>query len=521
VVYPDNLNASYFLVDKNAYEIPEKIAIYYKDKKITYKSLAEDVNRFGNALKGLGIKKGDRFVCRMPNRPEAVISLLAGIKIGAIPVPSFSFLREKELEYIVNISDSMGIISNSENLDEIKDLRRRCSTLKWIVAIGDHELADNTYENLIKSNPSSLEPEKTKKDDIATLCFTSGTTGKPKGLPHKHQSLLIAADINVPFSVGGLKEGDIIFSTNPLGFSFGLSVLVYYPFRFGVSAVYSDMKMGAEEVFKTLEKFRVTHFFTVPTMCQKMLNVTDTKNYDLSSLRVIKLGGMPTPIELQRRWKATYGTEILPGFGMQEFVGSAISNQPENFKYGSIGLAQTNCETRVLDKNDHDVATGQRGRLAIKIPCVITYYWKDPEKTKQYLTKDGWLYTDDIVYQDEDGFFYHIGRSDDVIISSGWTISPAEIEEVMRSHKKISDVAAFGVISPEKGSIPVAAVVLKDGVKGSDDLTDDLKRFVKQKLAPYKCPRKIYFKESLPRTMTGKVLRYKLRQEVEDEIEIH
>ncbi len=272
--------------------------------------------------------------------------------------------------------------------------------------------------------------------------------------------------------------------------------------------------MEAEDVFEILQRHRVTHFLTVPTMCQKMLSVPDAKErYDISCLRVLKVGAMPTPLELQREWRATFGIDILPGFGMQELIGSAISCFPKNFKYGSIGLPQPGCEVRVIDDNNQDVPEGKEGRLAIKTPFTIPYYWKDPETTKKYLTEDGWLYTDDVVYQDEEGFFYYVGRAGDVIISSGWTISPAEIEDVLKLHPSLSDVAVFDIPDPEKGRVPVAAVVLEKGVKGSQKLTKELEEFVKNKLAPYKTPREVYYVESLPKTATGKVLRHQLREE--------
>jgi len=507
------MNAAYFLVDKNAIERPNNVAIYYKDKKLTYAELHANVNRFGNALKNLGVKKGERFVCRMPNRPEAAIIFIAGVKIGAIPIPSFPLLKENELEYIVNITDSVGIVSNSESLDEIKDIWNKCKTLRFIISVGENKLANYTYENLVESSPSVLEPEKTDKDDIALICFTSGTTGKPKGLPHKHKSILAQADIYVPFGLEGLKEGDVIFTTSPFGFVFGLVALVIYPFRFGVSTVYSEKRMEPEDVSEILDRFHVTHFLTIPTLCQKMLKESNARaKYTFPCLRVAKATGMEVPEELQKRWKKAFKVDLLPGFGMQELLGAAISCTSEKFKYGSIGLGVPGMEACVLDKDNQIIATGKQGRLAVKSPSVIPYYWRDPEKTKQYLTEDGWLYTDDIVYQDDEGFFYYVGRSDDVIKSSGWTISPVEIENVLNLHPAVSEAGVFGISDPEKGNIPVAAIVLKKGMASSEGLTLELQGFVKTRLAPYKYPRKIYYVASLPRTVTGKLLRYQLRE---------
>lgn len=512
--YPDRMNAASFFVDENVIRRPDSVAIYHEDRQISYRDLQNDVNRFGNALKNLGLKKGDRFVCRMPNRPEAAVIFLAGLKIGAVVVPSFPFLGEKEIEYIINITDSVGIVSNSESLNEIKDIQETCSTVKWIVSVGEHDSADYNYYDLIKSCSPLLDAIHTSKDDLAVLCFTSGTTGKPKGLPHRHVGLVMAVDASVPLGLDGLEEGDVVFTTSPFGFSFGLCALVYFPFRFGASTVYSDKKMDAEKVFEILERYRVTHFFTVPTMCQKMLSVPNAnKRYDIRRLRLLKVGAMPTSIELQKEWKATFGVDVLPAFGMQELVGSAISSFPRKFKYGSLGLPLPGCEVRILDENGRSMPRGKEGRLAIKAPFAIKYYWKDPEKTQKYLPEEGWLYTDDIAYQDDEGYYYYVGRSDDMIISSGWTISPTEIEEVIKSHDGIADAAAFDIPDPEKGKIPVAAVVLKEGIEASYDLTEDLNHFLKKKLAPYKCPREIYYVESLPRTITGKVLRNRLRQE--------
>ncbi len=505
------MNAAYFLLDKNAIERPNNIAIYYKDKKITYAELHANVNRFGNVLKNLGVKKGDRFVCRMPNRPEAAVIFLAGVKIGAIPIPSFPLLRQSELEYIVNITDSVGIVSNSESLDDVKDIRKKCKTLKFLISVEENKLADYTYGNLVKSSPSILEPEKTDRNDIALICFTSGTTGKPKGLPHKHESILAQADIYAPFALGGLNEGDVIFTTSPFGFVFGLMALVIYPFRFGASTVYSEKRMEPEDVFEVLDKFHVTHFFTIPTLCQKMLKEDNVRTkYTFPSLRVVKATGMEISEDLQKRWKKSFKVELLPGFGMQELLGAALSCTSEKFKYGSIGLVAPGMEACVLGKDNQIIGTGEKGRLAIKSPCVIPYYWRDPEKTKQYLAENGWLYTDDIVYQDDEGFFYYVGRSDDIIKSSGWTMSSVEIENVLSLHPAVSEAGVFGIPDPEKGKIPAAAIVLKKGVTGSESLTSELQTFVKTRLTPFKYPRKIYYVASLPRTVTGKLLRYQL-----------
>ncbi|MDP2643806.1 MAG: class I adenylate-forming enzyme family protein [Desulfobacterales bacterium] len=514
--YPDQMNAAFYLVDENARLRPDRVAIYYNDIKITYGDLADKVNRFGNALKGLGVGKGDRFVCRMPNRPEAAVVFLAGLKIGAVPIPSFPFLREPELEHVINFSDAVGLVSCAPSLDAVKDIRRKAGTLGFIISVGDHESADATYDALVDSASCLLEAAPTRKDDLAFLCFSSGTTGRPKGLPHKHESCLITADITIPHGLGGLKKGDVLFTTSPFGFSFGLCTLIFYPFRFGSSVVYADAKLEAEHVFQVIEKYRVTHLSTVGTMYQKMLEVPGAgEKYDLRDLRILKGGAMEIPVQLQKRWKSKFGHDILPGFGMQEIIGSVISCTSTKLRYGSIGETQPGCQARVLDDNDRPLPAGQKGRLSIKVPCVIPYYWKDAQLTGEYLSEDGWFKTDDIVYRDPDGFFYYVGRSDNVIVSAGWTIAPAEIENILTTHPVISEAAVVSVSDAGKGKIPVAAVVLKKGVKAAESLTAEIQKFVRERLVSYKCPREIYYVESLPKTPTGKVKIKEVQQVVD------
>ncbi len=495
--YADRLNAASWLLDYWAERDPHRPAIHFGGQWISYRGLGEQVNRAGNALLKLGLAQGQRFVICLPNRPEAAIALLAGIKIGATPVASFHFLKPPELRTIIEATDAVGLISAGGH--DFPDLDFNLS------AEPGGDLA-----RLMAAQSPHLEAADTGADDSALLCFTSGTTGSPKGLPYRHRAILGVADVAVPEGLAGLGAGDVVFSTSPFGFSFGLAAMIFYPFRYGAAVVYEAGRLEAEEVLAILQAHRVSHFFTVPTLCQAMLEVADAaRRFDLSQLRVLKVGGMQTPVRLQEDFKAAFGIDILPGFGLAEAAGSALTCFPDRFKYGSIGLPQPHCEARIVDAQRAPLEDGEHGRLAIKAPYLIRQYWRAPEKSRECLDDAGWFYTDDLAYRDGDGFYYHVGRIDEMIISAGWTISPGEVEDVLGSHPAIADLAVFALPDADKGSVPAAALVLAPGATLSEEA---LKRFAGERLAPYKYPRRLVFARALPKTPTGKTARHRLAE---------
>jgi 2-aminobenzoate-CoA ligase len=495
--YPARINAAAELVDRWAETAPGRIAIRFGETVFTYGDLAGEVNRFANGFRGLGLERGQCVVLSLANRPEAAFALLAAMRMGAIPVPTFHFLKTPELQYLIGVTDAAGLVAGDAQRAALAD----CPTLRFAVSAAECRGAD------------AFQPAaNTGRDDIGTLCFTSGTTGDPKGLPYRHRAILGVADLAVPEGSAEMGDGDVVFTTTPFGFSFSVSAMIYFPFRFGAAALYADGRPEPEDVLRTLEANRVTHFFTVPTLCQQLLDVPDAATrFDLSGLRALKVGGMPTPVALQERFMEVFGIPILPGFGMAEASGAALTCYPENYRFGTIGLPQPHCQARILGEDGCELPVGEAGRLSVRAPYLIREYWRDPEKTKAAIDEDGWLLTDDLARMEEDGFYVHLGRADEVIISAGWTLSPDEIEEAMRAYPGVAEAAVIGLGDADKGQIPVAAVVRSPGAPAEAVFTAGIKAFLTARLAPYKCPRRIIYLDALPKTPAGKTARGGLR----------
>lgn len=509
--YPNRMNAVYFLVDDNANKQGDRAAIHYGESRITYSKLLEKVNRMGNGLKAIGISKGDRFICRLPNIPEAAISFLAGMKIGAIPIPSFHHLKEKELEYIVNSSDAKVIITIAEALKEVTNIKKRCKTLESIIVSGQAETDYVSFENLLKEGSLYLEPADTTKDDLAFLCYTSGTTGTPKALPHKHENILFQTDTIVNFTLK-LTDRDVLYTPAPFGFSFGLLSLIFIPFRFGCSSVFVRERLEPEKVFQLIEKHGVTVIKTNASHIARLLEVKNAeKKYNLSTLRAVTCGTSATPNYLFEEFERRFGIRLQLGYGMQEIIGGSHACPLGQGRPNTMGKTMEGWEAKIIDKGGKEVPIGEPGTLFLKGRSIIPYYWKDPERTRGYLV-NGWLKTDDIVYQDSEGYFHFVSRSDDLIISSGWTIAPREIEEVMLEHPAVSEVVVIGIPDKVKGNIPVGTVVLNSGYEPGGKLEEEIRSFVKGRLAPFKYPRRIKFVQAIPKTVTGKGDRNKIKE---------
>ncbi|MDP2728121.1 MAG: acyl-CoA synthetase [Dehalococcoidia bacterium] len=514
--YPPRMNAAYFLVDDNANKAPDRVAIYCGDEEITYGRLRELVDRLGNGLKELGVSKGDRVLCRFPNRPEAAVSFLAALKIGAIPISSFPFFREKETEFVLNNSGATVAIAPIEAVREIDAVRNSCKGLRHVITVGGAGEGHISYEALIESGAPSLEAEDTSRDDLAYLCYSSGTsTGTPKGFPHTHETLICSVDVTFPalFTVDGR---DTVLGTAPFGFAFGLAYLILFPFRLGAGVVYVPEKLTGERVFQVLEKYRVTVMGTVAPLVHQMTQVQDAeKRYDLSRLRIVQTGASPVSQELFEEWTRRFKAELLPGYGLQETIAPLCGCRTGGGRPNVLGKLLPAWEARILDEEGHEAPAGQPGVQWLRVGrSLAPYYWNDPARTAASY-KDGWFNTGDVVWQDEEGYMRFVGREDDVIKTSGWAISPIEIEQGLLSHPAVLEAAVVGIADPVKGQVPVAAVVLRSSHSklSNEEIQSKLQRHIKARLAPFKCPKEIRVWQALPKTPTEKVIRSKVRED--------
>ncbi len=517
---PENYNIGYDCVDKHVDEgRGDKTILYWEDSNgrketYTFKDMKQLTDKFGNILRDLGFKKGDRFLIRLPNIPAFHISFLGGVKIGAVPIPSSVMFRAHEVAYRVKDSESKMVITTPEYVREVEEIRGECPSLERIIIVGKPP-EDSDYlefDELMRKVSSNLELEDTRKDDIAFFCYTSGTTGDPKGAVHLHR-WVPGNDPSVLYWQDA-KEDDLIGHTGDLNWIYPLGNGFLYPWRWGVSTFIYNGRFNAEKWFEILERNKITNLASVPTAYRMFLAVKDAEErYDLSNLRHCISAGEPLNPEVIKEWKQRFGLDIYDGIGMTEVMVYLSNMRGMKIKPGSCGRPQPGKICAVVDKNGKPLPQGEHGILAVKDtdPGLFKEYWRKPDKTRECF-KNGWFLTGDVVYQDEEGYYWFSGRDDDLIMASGYRISPFEVESAIISHPDVLECAV--VASPDKlrGVIVKAFIVLHDPSKASDELAREIQEHTKKVAAPYKYPREIEFVEELPKTQSGKIKRKQLRE---------
>jgi acyl-coenzyme A synthetase/AMP-(fatty) acid ligase len=515
---PDNYNLGVDIVDKHANsKNKDEIALIWENetgesKKYSFLDMKKLSNKFGNVLKNLGFKKGDRFLIRLPNIPEFHISFIGGVKIGAVPIPSSVMFRDHEIEYRINDSNSKAIITTSKYVKEVKKIRDKIPTLKHLIIIDDPSENELDYQNLMRKSSESLEIENTKKTDIAFFCYTSGTTGNPKGAVHLHQ-WVPGNDPSILYWQN-IEKDDIIAHTGNLSWIFPLGSGFLYPWRWGITTLIYDGRFDTKIWFKLLEKHKITNLASTPTVYRMFVSNKDIgKNYKLTSLRHCISAGEPLNPEVIKKWKEMFNLNIYDGIGMTEIM-VYLSNMPGmKIKPGSCGKPQPGHICEIMDNKGNPLPVMEPGILAVikNDPGLFNEYWNKKEITKNSFKND-WFLTGDILYKDEEGYYWFSGRDDDLIMASGYRISPFEVESSLISHPDVLEAAV--VASPDRlrGVIVKAYIILKEDVKASDILIKDIQDYTKRVSAPYKYPREIEFVDELPKTQSGKIMRKKLRE---------
>jgi benzoate-CoA ligase family protein len=514
----DDYNIGYDCIDKHTdTEKKNKIALYWEDDKgntdkFTYNNMKRLTNKFGNALKDLGFKKADRFLIRLPNIPQFQISFLGGVKIGAIPIPSSTMFRTHEIEYRVNDSGSKAVITTPKFVEEVLEIKHNCPTLEKIIIVGHAYDEQLSYDDIMKTASSNLEIEKTKKDDMAFFCYTSGTTGSPKGAVHLHR-WVAGNDPSVLFWQKA-RDDDLLTHTGNLNWIFPLGNGFLYPWRHGFSTFIYDGRFDPEHWFKLLEKYKITNLASVPTAYRMFLTVENPlKKYDLTSLRHCVSAGEPLNPRVIQIWKNRIGLDIYDGIGMTEIMVYLSNYEGMKIKPGSCGKPQPGRICSIVDHNGNELPQGEPGILAVKKddPGLFREYWNKLDITKKSF-KNGWFLTGDVLYQDEDGYYWFSGRDDDLIMAAGYRISPFEVESAVISHPDVLECAVVASPDEMRGVIVKAFVILLDKAKASDNLVKDIQEHTKMVAAPYKYPREIEFVDELPKTQSGKIKRKQLRE---------
>jgi benzoate-CoA ligase family protein len=508
VELPEIYNAATSFVDENITQgRGGRIAIYYQDETITYQEVYEKVNRTGNALKELGVEIEHRVLLVLPDSPEFAYSFFGAIKIGAVPIPTNPWMAAKDYEYLINDSRARAIIVHESVLPEIAKIWDNTRYLKHILVVGQRKEKAQSYQELIARASDYLEPEPTHRDDVGFWCYTSGSTGVPKGAVHLQHDMITISDLFVK-QVLGMNENDRCFSASKLFFSYGLGNSLYFPFRFGASTVLWPEKPDPEKILQVIDKYKPTFFFSVPTLYARFLRIE--KQYDLSSLRLCLSSGEPLPPAIFQHWQERFGLELLDVVGSTEATHDFLANRPGRAKAGSSGEVTPAFEAKIVDDAGCEVPLGEIGNLMVKGDANSPYYWNKHEQTKRVMQGE-WLKTGDTYYRDAEGYYWYCGRSDDMMKVGGLWVSPIEIENTLMEHPAVLESGVIGDTDAEGLLKPKAYVLLKAEFKASDELRSELQTHVKTRLAPYKYPRWVEFVDDLPKTVTGKIQRFRLR----------
>jgi 2-aminobenzoate-CoA ligase len=506
--YPEYLNAAVELTDRNVEKgFGDRVALIGNGRQRTYKELTDWSNRLAHALvENYGVKPGHRVLIRSGNNPALVAAWLAATKAGAVVVNTMPMLRAGELTKIVDKAEIALALTDSRIADELVACAKTSKFLKQVVNFDGTSNHDAELDRVALSKPVRFDAVRTGRDDVALLGFTSGTTGEPKATMHFHRDLLIVAD-GYAREVLGVTEDDVFVGSPPLAFTFGLGGLAIFPLRFGATATLLE-NASPSEMVDIIQTYKATICFTAPTAYRAMMAAMD-KGADLSSLRLAVSAGETLPAPVFENWTAKTGKPILDGIGSTELLHIFITNRVGDAIAGSTGRPVSGYEAKVVDDDMNELPAGVPGKLAVRGPTGCRYL---ADIRQADYVKNGWNITGDAFVRDANGRLCFVARADDMIISAGYNIAGPEVEAALLTHPDVAECAVVGTPDEERGQIVAAFVVLKAGARRDDLQVKLLQDHVKARIAPYKYPRAVTFIDALPKTQTGKIQRFRLRE---------
>jgi len=541
---PETFNVATHFVDRHVREgRGAAVAIECGDERVTYAQLLERVNRFGAALRDrLGARAEERVVLLLLDGPAFAYSFFGAIKIGAVPIPINTLWKPADYQYVLNDSRARVLVASAELLPQIECIPpKELRFLQHIVVVGDAARPVRpvtSFVDLLDNGSSDLDAEPTSRDAVAFWLYSSGSTGRPKGCVHLQHDMVICAEL---FAKGvlGAQSTDRFFSVAKLFFAYGLGNALYFPLAVGGTSILWPGPPTPPNVYNIIEKHRPTLLFSVPTSYGMLLahgrpeglhddggradvqvsrdvdsrsaDLQVRRDFDLSTVRLAVSAGEALPPALYERFKQRFGIDIVDGIGSTEALHMFISNRPDAIRPGSSGLLVDGYEGRVLDDDRQPVPAGEIGNLWINGDSVCSCYWNQHEKTKNTI-EGSWIRTGDKYSRDADGFFWFAGRSDDMMKVGGLWVSPVEVENALVEHAAVQECGVAAREDRDALVKPAAFVVLRAGVEPTPALADELKAFVRARLAEYKRPRWVEFVSELPKTATGKIQRFKLRE---------
>ena len=503
--FPQRLNCSVPLLDRHvAAGRGACLCIQAPGLRWTYADLQERANRIANVLiRDMGLVSGNRVLLRAPNNPMLAACWFAVIKAGAVAVATMPLLRAKELKHAITKGKVSHALCDVRLAEELKLAAAECSEMKHIGYFNDAG-ADGLEAAMAKQS-AVFDNVDTGCDDTCILAFTSGTTGQPKATMHFHRDVMASCVCWPPHVLRPVAD-DIFMGTPPLAFTFGLGGLLLFPLSVGASTVLLE-KGGPQELLDAVANYRATVLFTSPTSYRAIAPIAAPLRN--STLRKCVSAGEALPAPTRAQWKEATGIELIDGIGATELMHIFISADEAHARPGATGTVVPGYVACVMDDDGKPAAVGQVGRLAVKGPTGCRYLADERQAT---YVRNGWNYTGDAYSMDGDDYFHYHSRTDDMIISAGYNIAGPEVEDALLCHPKVAECGVIGVADQERGEIVKAIVVLRPGNEAGPELVKELQDFVKQTIAPYKYPRSIEFAVALPRTETGKLQRFKLRQ---------
>lgn len=495
----------------------EKTAIYFGDEVITYKQVYEQANRLGNVLRNLNVERENRVYLLLPDSPSLIYAMLGAMKIAAVPIPINTRLPAESQIYMLNDSRAKVMIVSESLLGMVEKIKPRLKFLQHIIVDGESSSDYLKLSDLLASAPTELETAETDRDETAFWLYTSGSTGEPKGVVHQHQNWIYCCECYAK-SILNFDENDVCLSVSKLFHAYGLGSGLFFPFYFGGATVMFPDVPRPDPFLAAAEKYGVTLFYGVPTFFAAALAIPDLeKKYDLSKIRLCTSAGEPLPKVLFERWKEKFNVEILDGIGSTEVLHIYISPRPGQVRPGSTGWPCPGYEVKIVDEEGNSLPRGEMGTLWVKGESTTTGFWNKKEKTRKQCVGE-WFNTEDLWYIDEDGYYWYSGRADDAFKSRGEWVMPVEIENVIIKHPAVLESAVIGSKDNDGLDKPMAFVVLQSEQEDTEKLEKELQEHIRKELPRFKVPAQIRFVSDVPKTATGKYQRFKLRQEIREEM---
>lgn len=519
----DFFNAADYFVDRNIRQgRGHKIAVYTEYRNYTYNDMQKMAAKTANAFREVGITVDDRIMMIMLDVPQFYAVFWGAIMIGAVPIPVNTMLTPDDYEYYLNDSRAKALVVSEQLLPTLAEITGDLLYLRDLVVISEVKGAHIPFKQKYRHAPNTVKTEFTTKDDVGFWLYSSGSTGSPKGAIHSQYDMVVTSE-SFAKGVLGITEDDIVFSAARLFFSYGLGNGMYFPMSVGASAVLNAHAPSPENVFRHLEKFRPTIFFGVPTLYGQMLEYKAKQDkergvkkpnpndqHELSSVRVCVSAGEALPTDIFKRWKDRFGIEIIDGMGSTEMLHIFLSNRPGDIRPGSTGKPVPGYELKLVDESGQEVPRGEIGTLHVKGNSAAQQYWRKREKTKTTMQGE-WVNTGDKYYIDEEGYYWCAGRADDMLKVGGIWVSPIEVENCLSHHPAVLECAVVGAPDEKGLTKPKAFVLLREKYAKSDELKEELKKWVLDRQAKFKYPRWIEFVDELPKSATGKIQRFRLR----------